>query len=292
MAFDAHCHTDCSDGNITIEDRIRLIRACGFEAATITDHDFVSVEQVERAQTAAGELPFVPGIELSLRHDGAVVHLLGYFIDPAHEGLQEHMKRVQDRDRVITAELLVAFQEHGAAFELEDLRASSLHTFYSMQLVKRLAHELYDLDPARLMPVFLDELEKLGLAYADMAPWSVEEAIALVHAAGGLAVLAHPGGREDAVMARLGFLAHEEPHLDLFRSWGLDGIEVLNPVHSAEECEWYEHYACEHNLLKTSGSDCHGDDPYLGPALMNPSVPLYDGLYARMCAYLEKRRLR
>lgn len=289
MSFDAHCHTDCSDGNISIEDRIRLIQTCGFEAATITDHDFVSVEQVERARAAAGSLPFVSGIELSLRHEGSVVHLLGYFIDPTHAGLQTHMLRVQDRDRAITAELLAAFRGRGAQFELEDLQARSLHTFYSMQLVKRLANEVYDLDPTRLISAFLEELENLGLAYADMAPWPVEEAIALVHAAGGLAVLAHPGGREDAVMQRLGFLAHDERHLDLYRRWGLDGIEVLNPVHSAAECDWYERYADEFHLLKTSGSDCHGDDPYLGPALMDPSVPLYEGLYARMCRALEKR---
>jgi 3',5'-nucleoside bisphosphate phosphatase len=104
MQIDLHCHTDCSDGNVSIEERIAMIRRAGFDAATITDHDFISVEQVHRAAQAAAPLPYIPAIELTTAADGSVVHLLGYFIDPANTALQNHINRVQALDREISGD--------------------------------------------------------------------------------------------------------------------------------------------------------------------------------------------
>jgi len=286
--FDAHCHTDCSDGNITIDERIALIRGLGFEAATITDHDFISAEQVSRAVDACGDLPYIPGVELSLCHHGAVVHMLAYFVDPGNHKLQSHISRVQALDRDITCRLLKTFQQKGAAFDLEDLESSSLHTFYSMQLVRKLARELYKANPMALMPAFLDALKQHDLTYAEMTPWPVRDAIDLIHQAGGIAVLAHPGGRTDAVMKKLGFLWHEEDQIRLYSDWGLDGIETRTPVHTGEETRYYEAIASRYQLLATSGSDCHGDDPYLGPMQMGKFLNLYEGLYKDMLTALEK----
>jgi 3',5'-nucleoside bisphosphate phosphatase len=288
--FDAHCHTDCSDGNITIEDRIQLVQQLGYSAATITDHDFVSEKQIRRAQAACGDLPYVPGIELSLAHRGHAVHLLGYFIDPGSIPLQNHLKRVQEHDREITASLLAAFQRQGARFGMGDLKSSSLHTFHSMQLVRRLARELYAAEPEALLPDFLRELDDLGLIYADLAPWPVRDAIDLIHQAGGITVLAHPGGRTDRAMQALGFLWHDEEMIQTCVSWGLDGIETHTPVHTQAEITYYEELARRFNLLATSGSDCHGDDPYLGPALMGTYRDLYPGLYHKMLETLERRQ--
>ncbi|MBN1263979.1 MAG: PHP domain-containing protein [Anaerolineales bacterium] len=290
--FDAHCHTDCSDGNITIEDRIRLVKELKYEAATITDHDFISSEQVLRAAAACEGIPYVPGIELSLSCQGTVVHMLGYFIDPVNQQLQDHLARVQSVDREITARLLSAFQRQGASFSLTDLEADSLHTFYSMQLVRRLARDLYTTRPEALMPAFLDELYRHNLTYADLAPWPVHEAIDLIHQAGGIAVLAHPGGRTDAVMRTLGFRWHNEEQIRLYADWGLDGVETRTPVHTAIEINFYEEIAARYHLLATSGSDCHGDDPYLGPAQMGSYQNLHEGLYNNMLATLKKSRNR
>jgi len=292
--FDAHCHTDCSDGNISIEERCRLIQELGYEAATITDHDFVSTELIQRAEAACSGIPFVPGVELSLAQDGKVVHLLGYFIDPANGALQQHFERVQAHDRQITGLVLEAFQQAShdnekLDFDLSDLEADSLHTFYSMQLVRRLAATAYADQPQTLLPAFLQHLDDLGLTYADLAPWPVRSAIDLIHAAGGIAVLAHPGGRTDHVMRTLGFLWHDEPLVRMYADWGLDGIETRTPVHNNAEQHYYEDLSSRHRLLATSGSDCHGDDPYLGPALMGHFQNLYDGLHEAMLQALENR---
>lgn len=282
MRIDAHCHTDCSDGAVSIEERIGMIKSCGFDAATITDHDFISAEQVKRAIAACAGLPFVPGIELSLRHEGKVVHLLGYFVNPEDKLLQNHLSNVQSVDKELTGRLLTYFQGKGVAFSIEDLVSSSLHTFYSLQLVKRIAHDLYSEDPQNCLPAFLHAMNILGFSYADLAPWDIKHAIDLIHHAGGIAVLAHPGGREDKPMKALGFLFHEEKHIAHYVAWGLDGIEISNPVHTLEEKLTYQHVAEKFHLLTTSGSDCHGDDPYLGPALMGKFTDIPDDSYERL----------
>jgi predicted metal-dependent phosphoesterase TrpH len=289
MRIDAHCHTDCSDGNVTIEERIALIKACHYDAATITDHDFISGEQVARARQACAGLPFIPGIELSLRHQGRVVHLLGYFVDPDHPGLHQHLRQVQEIDRLYTQRLLDYFCRRGARLELEELAGGSLHTFYSLRLVKRLAADLFDNDPARCLSAFQAAMQALGFAYADLAPWAVRPAIELIHQAGGIAVLAHPGGKNERVMAALGFLLHDGEHLRQYRDWGLDGIETLTPVHSPEEIRLYTQWARGLDLLATAGSDCHGDDPYLGPALMGRSIEIPPNSYENLLAAHQAR---
>ncbi len=291
MKLDAHCHTDCSDGNITIEERIGMIRRLGFDAATITDHDFISPEQVTRASAAAKELPYIPGIELSVAYEGQVVHMLGYYIDPLNMSLQTHITQVQEVDRMVTGRLLKVFHTKGAQFDLEDLIAPSLHTFYSLQIVKRVARDLYANDQERTLHSFLNVIQWLGISYAEFAPWPVRKAIDLIHQSGGFAVLAHPGGSEDPAMRALDFLCHTEKHILQYVDWGLDGIEVACPVHTLTEKLFYTDLAARYSLLTTAGSDCHGDDPYLGPALMGTFDDIPEDLYDRMLAYHQKMQV-
>jgi predicted metal-dependent phosphoesterase TrpH len=290
MQIDAHCHTDCSDGAVSIEERIAMVKACGYDAATITDHDFVSSEQVRRAKAACGSMPYVPGIELSLQHEHQVVHLLGYFIDPENAALQNYLAQVQSVDLIYTQKLLSYFQHRGARFSMDDLISPSLHTFYSLMLVKRVARDLFSQNPQGCMPAFLTAMRSLGFIYSDLAPWSVKKAIQLIHSASGIAVLAHPGGIEDQGMRSLGFLIHDHRQIKLYVDEGLDGIEVFSPVHTAKEKQYYSSLADEYHLLATAGSDCHGDDPYLGPSWMGRFTEIPDDSFETLTGYYRSKR--
>ena len=266
-----------------------MIRGLGYEAATITDHDFISAEQVQRARTVAGDMPYIPAAELSGIYNKQIVHVLGYFLDENNRELQHHILKVNEEDRRISEKALLAFQKRGAKFGIEDLVSSSLHTFYSMQLVKRIAVELYENDPQRTMDAFLEVIYDLGLTYADFTPWPVKELIDIIHQANGIAVLAHPGGKNDQPMRRLGFYLHDAVTMQQYLDWGLDGIETRTPVHSADEVVFYEDFAEQHGLLMTAGSDCHGDDDYLGPALMGKFKDLFEDGYERIHNTWEER---
>jgi predicted metal-dependent phosphoesterase TrpH len=234
-------------------------------------------------------MPFIPGVEMSVRHESRVVHLLGYFIDPEHSRLGAHFTLAQMVDKNYTRRLLDYFRRRGAAFSMDDLESGSLHTFYSLQLVKRAARDLFADNPRETMPAFLQAMSEMGFSYSDLAPWDFRNAIDLIHQAGGIAVLAHPGGRTDAGMAALGFLFHEEAHIARYADWGLDGIETNSPVHTGEEKRLYLEAAAKFGLLATAGSDCHGDDPYLGPALMGKFTDIPEDSYERL---LERRQAK
>lgn len=256
-----------------------MIRNVGYEAATITDHDFISPEQVRRARTAAGEMPFIPAAEFSAAYQNKTVHVLGYFLDDENQQLQEHFLKVQEVDRKVSTRFLNMFQKQGAKFGMEDLLSHSLHTFYSMQLVKRAAAELFENNPSRTLTAFLEIQRDLELSYADFAPWPVKEVIALIHQANGIVVLAHPGGTDEAVMRSLNFYLHDQATIKKYLDWGLDGIETRTPVHTPTEISFYEDIAKQLGLLMTAGSDCHGDDDYLGPALMGKFSDLFEDGY-------------
>ena len=266
-----------------------MIRNVGYEAATITDHDFISPEQVQRARDAAGSLPYIPAAEFSACYQNKTVHVLGYFLDESSPKLQEHIHKAQDTDRTVSTQILDVLRNRGAQFGMDDLQASSLHTYYSVQLVKRAAAELFENDPSRTLSAFIEIQNDLGLFYADYAPWKVKNVIELIHAAQGIAVLAHPGGENDAVMRRLDFYLHDRAAIQKYIEWGLDGIETRCPVHSKEETRFYENLAGEFGLLMTAGSDCHGDDDYLGPALMGKFTDLFEDGYERIFKKWKER---
>jgi predicted metal-dependent phosphoesterase TrpH len=289
MTLDAHCHTDCSDGSLSIEDRIDLIRKCGFNAATITDHDFISEAQVKRAQDACGSMPFIPGIELTVSHYGHVVHILGYFIDPCNSGLQRHIARVKNLDQAYTSMLIKVFRHQGIEFGLNDLISPSINTHYSLRFIKRLSFELFSYDKKLTLQEFQRALTMLGMHYADFSPWPVREAIDLIHGAGGYAVLAHPGGAGDKAMRELGFLSHDKTHIRQYKQWGIDGIETGSPLHSIKEKRFYSELAQLFNLLETAGSDCHGDGALNGPMQMGIYKEFPENLYERMLAYQQRQ---
>jgi hypothetical protein len=221
--------------------------------------------------------------------------MLGYYVDPADPPLQEHIRAAQGVDRECTLRFLEQLDRQGRRYAIDDFISPSLHTFYSLRMVKRVAHDLFGDDPKRMLSYFLERVELAGLTYADFSPWSVRDGIDLIHGAGGFCVLAHPGGQADPAMRRLGFLLHAEVDVRRYVDWGLDGVEVASPVHTAEEKVLYTAIAARLGLLTTAGSDCHGDDPFLGPALMGKFTDIPDDLYERMMDFhvgMQRRRVK
>jgi 3',5'-nucleoside bisphosphate phosphatase len=292
MRIDTHCHTNCSDGAVTIEERVDMARSAGFDAVTITDHDFVSPEQVDRARARCGGLPYVPGIELSLSHEGTTVHLLGFWVNPAAASLRAHVADVEAREREVTEQALALLRRDGLHYSLAELDSGTLHTMYTMQLVRRVAADRFANRREGLLDAFLGWFDELGLRYPDLYPWTVREGIDLVHRAGGIAVLAHPGGETSALMQRLGFRRHTRDDMSRYADWGLDGVEARCPDHTPEERQFFENLAGELGLLATAGSDCHGEDPYLGAAKMGVFTDIPDDLYERMKQRHDRRHSR
>jgi hypothetical protein len=240
---DLHAHTFFSDGLLSPEALVARALDRHLVALAVTDHD--SLEALPRARAAAGlVLELVPGIEMSSSLDGLDLHILGYFLDPDHAGLRMRLERFQDERRERAALILQRLAELGAPLdpdEVFDLAGPGVvgRPHVAGALIR--AGHVGSMDEA-----FNRFLGTGGAAFVPRPAFRPEEAIALIHSAHGVSVLAHPGAAlPDGVIETL------------VRS-GLRGIEIWHPQHGPATVRRYRALAARLDLLETGGSDFHG----------------------------------
>lgn len=244
MFADLHLHSYFSDGTYSPEEIAGHGKRCRFTALALTDHDTVEgCERMALACAAAG-IEFIAGAELTAEHGGNELHLLGYFLDTQNESLLREISRFQIVRQNRITEMVARLNERGLPLKAEAVFAlanckSPGRPHVARALVQ--AKMCSSLDEA-----FERFLKKGRPAWVPKAKMSALEAIQLVHQAGGLAVMAHPGlNRTDDIIPAL-------------VEAGLDGIECFHTKHTTRLVERYLEIADRHRLLVTGGSDCHG----------------------------------
>jgi predicted metal-dependent phosphoesterase TrpH len=244
MFADLHLHTHFSDGTYSPEEVVANGVRFGFAALALTDHD--TVEGCARMATAcqAAEIEFIPGAELTAEQKGAELHILGYYLDTGNTTLLAEISKFQtvrqNRIREMVARLnqLRIPLAADAVFALANCRSPGRPHVARAMVNAGLCGSLDE--------AFERYLKKNRPAWVPKMKMSACEGIELIHQAGGLAVLAHPGlNRSDDVIP------------DLVEA-GLDGIECFHSKHSTHAAERYLEIADKYRLLVTGGSDCHG----------------------------------
>jgi hypothetical protein len=241
---DLHLHTHFSDGTFAPEELATRGKRAGLAALSLTDHD--TVEGCERMAAAcrAQGLEFITGTELTAEHDGHELHLLGYFIDPLNARLLADVAQFQAVRQNRIREMVERLNRLDVPLQAEQVFAlANCRSPGRPHVARALVNGGYcgSLDEA-----FERFLKKNRPAWVPKFKMSAAQAIELVHHAGGLAVLAHPGlNRTDDVIPGL-------------VEAGLDGIECFHTKHSTVMMEHYLKLADDHHLLVTGGSDCHG----------------------------------
>lgn len=244
MFADLHLHTNFSDGTYAPEELAAEAHRHEFAAIALTDHDTVEGCARMAAACARHQIEFIPASELTAELNDNEVHLLGLFLNTDHPRLLTELAKFQQvrQDRIR---------------EMVE-RLNRLHIPLKAETVMRLAscqspgrpHVARALVAERLCGS-LDEaferfLKKGKPAWVPKFKMSAAEAIDLIHDAGGLAVVAHPGlNRSDDII---------KPLVDA----GMDGIECFHTKHSTQMAERYLMLAERYHLLVTGGSDCHG----------------------------------
>ena len=245
MSFaDLHLHTHFSDGTFSPEELTGHAQRLGFAALALTDHD--SVEGCERAAAACAkvQMDFIPGAELTAEHEDTEVHILGYFLDTKNKVLLDRIAKFQAVRQSRINEMCAALNRLGIPLKAESVFAlanckSPGRPHVARALVKEKL--IGNLDEA-----FEKYLKKGRPAWVPKTKMSALESVELIHQAGGLAVMAHPGlNRTDDIIPAL-------------VEAGLDGIECFHTKHSTVMAERYLEIAEKYHLLVTGGSDCHG----------------------------------
>jgi predicted metal-dependent phosphoesterase TrpH len=261
VTFDLQSHSTASDGALEPAEVVRAAAEAGVEVLALTDHD--TVAGVAEAMAAGDELGVrvIPAAELSSvdgQHEE--LHVLGYGVDHTDEAFLATLADLRaDRERRILA-MVQALTEDGWALDDTELQArrgrgeplGRPHVAKALLAhpdnAERLAREGID-GPNTLFPKYL---VPGAPTYVRRSRPTVEQAIELIHAAGGRAVWAHPFWDIDDP-------AEVEASLRRYAAAGLDGVEAFYPTHSADQTALLCRLADELGLsLVTGSADFHG----------------------------------
>lgn len=250
MSLDFHIHSTFSDGTLSPAEVVNLACRKGLTAIALTDHDTVAGTKPAIAAAVGTSLEVIPGLEISVLHNGTSLHLLGYLMDTVHPGLNRVLAGLQKGRDERNAEIIKRLLDQGIAVSPGDI----LRVSQTGQTGRpHIARVLVEKGIVRtILQAFEQYLGRDGLAYASRPVLDAAEAIGVLRQAGGLAVLAHPL-QIDASLERLPGL------LDELVPLGLDGLEGYYPTHSAGVRRKLRATARRYGLVLTGGSDFHGD---------------------------------
>lgn len=245
---DLHLHTTASDGRCTPRELVEHARRGRVSVVAVTDHDTTAAVDEVRAAARERGIETISGIEITAVEHERDVHVLGYFLDPLNEPLAAFLA-AQRAHRVARAEAIAArLASLGMPIDVtplvEQAQREPGRSIGRPQVARAMvaAGHVQDIREA-----FDKWLARGGPAFVARTGASAEAVIDVIHHAGGLASLAHPGK------------LHIDDRILPLKDAGLDAIEAFHPDHDAGMTERYIALARELDLLLTGGSDFHGD---------------------------------
>ncbi len=252
--IDLHIHTTASDGTLSPAQVISRAVKLGLKAIAITDHDTVAGSKTALQAGIPTAIDFLSGVEISAAPPGfypgcGSFHLLGYGIDLENPVLNQTLAKLREARKNRNPQILKRLEQLGIFLNLEEIRrqvgAGQLGRPHIAQaLVKKQVVSSID-----------EAFEKLlgngKPAYVDKYRVPCDRTIEAIRAAGGIAVVAHPGllTVESSEM---------EPLFIRLKKMGIEGVEVYYPEHTAAQTRLFIELARRHGLLMTGGSDFHG----------------------------------
>lgn len=248
VAVDLHTHTTASDGKLSPRELLIYAKEKGLSAIAITDHD--TVEGAVEASRICHELGLdvCIGVELNTVWNNREIHMLGYFVQPDHPALQKQLKEQREKRIARSEKIIYRLQELGFPLSVEEvlteLNLSSATSILLPHIAEMMVRKGY-VNSRR--EAFERYIGKQKPAYVLPTALTPAQAIKVIHDAGGVAVVAHPG------------IYQEEGLIPYLVKVGLDGIEVFHPDHGEEERKRYSALAKEYGLMMTGGSDFHGE---------------------------------
>lgn len=244
---DLHLHSTRSDGTEAPAQVIAAAHRHGVRTVALTDHD-TTAGWAEAAEAASSlGLTFLPGMELSARHEWRSVHLLAYLVDPDDEALRAMTDRIRssrlDRARLMADRIA---RDYDVVWDDIVAQTSDGATVGRPHIADALVARGVVRDRSEAFAGILSPAREYYVAL--FAPDPVT-AVALIAGAGGVPVIAHPAGRAGLLPARL---------LERMLEAGLAGFELGHRENLAPGIRTLRRIADERDLIVTGSSDYHG----------------------------------
>ncbi len=277
MAVDLHLHSNASDGTDPPEVVVEKAAELGLTAIALTDHDTLS--GIPAARAAADNLPIelIPGVELSVDHNGVKIHMLAYFIEPGPGPLQDRLESLRAGRDVRNPLIVARLNDLGYPITMADVEQQAAGDAIGRP---HIADALVEAGLVRdRREAFAELLGDGRAAYVERDRLTAVDAIALATASGGVTSIAHPYSTGLDAASLRAMVAE-------LRDEGLAGIEAYYSEHSPFTRTQLAELAAELGLVATGGSDYHGSGkPHLsiGTGTGDLVVPdsALEGLIAR-----------
>jgi 3',5'-nucleoside bisphosphate phosphatase len=252
--IDLHLHTTASDGRCTPRELVDRAAEARLTVMAATDHDTTaSIAEVQSLARDRG-IEAIAGIEITAIEDGRDLHMLGYFIDPMNHALQTFLSS-QRQVRITRLHAIAArLAALGMPVDIEPLIATAERQQGRSVGRPLVARALVGAGHvANTREAFERWLGRGRPAFVPREGASAASVIETIHAADGVASVAHPG--KDALIDRI----------PLFAAAGLDAVEAFHPDHDGPLTDLYARVARDLHLCISGGSDFHGDPSHGQP---------------------------
>ena len=240
---DLHTHSTASDGTLPPEQVIDAATRCGLAALALTDHDTIDGVRAARQAAAQVGIRVIAGVELSAFDEEREIHVLALHLSNL-DALETRLAELRASRHVRAGKIVEKLNALGVPVTLDEVLQQANGGSVGRPHVARalIARGLV----ADFRDAFTRYLGNNGSAFVAKDRLSIQDAIAIAHEAGAIAIWAHPsdGGRRE--------------RLEPLVAAGLDGVEIRHPSHSGEDMKRLQALTDFFGLVPSGGSDWHG----------------------------------
>ncbi len=265
--IDLHTHSTASDGTFSpteiINEALKLAGKENPVVLALTDHDTVfGIEEFQKtASKYQKQLTAISGIEISTNYHGVEIHMLGYNINPSNKFLLDKLTIYRESRDGRNAKIIKKLQEQGFKISMDEIHPDKPgETIGRPHIAKLLMKKKY---VSSIQEAFDKYLAEGRICYVERIMPTPKEAIDLIKNSGGIPVLAHLMLYKKLNAAQKETLVHE------LKEYGLAGLETYYNTYTPVEQEYVSSLAKQWGLLKTGGTDFHGQN--------KPHISLFNG---------------
>ena len=262
--YDLHVYSSFShDGELEVEDLLKRAHAAGIQVLSICDHNCVKANTLAEKLAPMYNIQYIPGINIDCQYEGKNVRLLGYYINSNDDRFIQIEYENLAKEKAVSARRIQLFEEFtGFKVNTEKLTRYNRFQVISEEMIARDILSNAEYRKTKLLAPYLtgskkdrpitnfrnDFFAKGAPAYVPIVHPQAKDMISLIHACGGVAVLAHP----------MKSLKDDKDLLEALLQEGVDGMEIFTPYHTTSDMKYLIPLAKKYQLDITEGSEYHG----------------------------------